>query len=284
MRQNIDGVSDLAYNGLKHMKHLVSKENRALLSELVRTDFKLRYQGSVLGYAWSLLRPLLLFAILYVVFVKFLKLGEGIPHFPVYLLLGIVIWNFFLEMTTQSLGSIVGRGDLIRKISIPRWMIVFSSSLSAVINLLLNMLVIAVFMIANQVDLMVSILWLPLILLEVYLFGLGLSLFLSAAFVKYRDINYIWEVVLQAGFYLTPILYPLAMITNQDLQKLILLNPMAQAIQDARYSIITHQTITPHNIFDGGWYMLIPFLIVFMMLLFGLVYFRRESKYFAENI
>ena len=83
MRQNIDGVSDLAYNGLKHMKHLVSKENRALLSELVRTDFKLRYQGSVLGYAWSLLRPLLIFAILYVVFVKFLRIGSNIPHFPV---------------------------------------------------------------------------------------------------------------------------------------------------------------------------------------------------------
>src|SRR3954464_10178150 len=96
-----------------------SKQNRALLSELVRTDFKLRYQGSVLGYAWSLLRPLMLFVILYAVFVKVLKTGGGIPHFPIYLLLGIVIWNFFLEMTTQSLGSIVGRGDLIRKISIP---------------------------------------------------------------------------------------------------------------------------------------------------------------------
>src|SRR5579863_5995096 len=102
------------------MKQYVSKQNRALLSELVRTDFKLRYQGSVLGYTWSLLRPLLLFLILYVVFVKFLKLGNGVPHFPVYLLLGIVIWNFFTEMTVQSTTSIVGRGDLIRKIRIPR--------------------------------------------------------------------------------------------------------------------------------------------------------------------
>src|ERR1700752_648475 len=92
------------------------KENRVLLAELVRTDFKLRYQGSVLGYAWSLLRPLLLFAILYVIFVKFIKLGGDIPHFPIYLLLGIVIWTFFADMTSQSLGSIVGRGDLIRKI------------------------------------------------------------------------------------------------------------------------------------------------------------------------
>src|SRR5664279_3110585 len=135
-------------------KRICSKKNRVLLSELVRTDFKLRYQGSVLGYAWSLLRPLLLFVILYTVFVKFLKLGAGVPHYPIYLLLGIVMWNFFVEMTMQSLGSIVGRGDLIRKIRIPRWIIVLSSSISALINLFLNLIVIAVFMVINHVDLM----------------------------------------------------------------------------------------------------------------------------------
>lgn len=266
------------------MRHIFSKQNRALLSELVRTDFKLRYQGSALGYAWSLLRPLLLFLILYVVFVKFLKIGSTIPHYPVYLLLGIVIWNFFTEMTVQSLGSIVGRGDLIRKISIPRWIVVFSSSISAVINLLLNLVVIAVFMLLNHVDLRATILWLPLILAEVYLFALGLSLFLSALFVKFRDIGYIWEVLLQAGFYLTPILYPLSLITNLTLQKLILLNPAAQAIQDARYSAVTPQAATIYHVFNGGWYMFLPFLLVAVALVGGVAYFRRESHYFAENI
>jgi len=266
------------------LKHLTSKKNRALLAELVRTDFKLRYQNSVLGYAWSLLRPLLLFLILYVVFVKFLKIGDNIPHYPVYLLLGIVIWNFFLEMTTQSLGSIVGRGDLIRKIRIPRWIIVLSSSLSALINLGLNLLVVMVFMVFNDVDLMRTALWLPLILLEVYVLALGLSLFLSAAFVKFRDISYIWEVMLQAGFYLTPILYPLSQIPNLDFQKILLLNPMAQAIQDARYAVVTHESATVYRLFDGGWYAIIPFLIVLTALIGGTLYFRKESKYFAENI
>jgi ABC-2 type transport system permease protein len=266
------------------MKRILTKQNRALLSELVRTDFKLRYQGSMLGYAWSLLRPLLLFVILYVVFVKFLKLGNGIQHYPVYLLLGIVMWNFFVEMTMQSLGSVVGRGDLIRKIRIPRWIIVLSSSISALINLLLNLVVIAVFMVINHVALMSSIVWLPLILLEVYLLALGLSLFLSAAYVKFRDMNYIWEIVLQAGFYITPILYPLSRITNVTLQKLILLNPMGQAIQDARYSVVTHETLTPHALFNGGWYAYIPFAIVIFVLIGGFLYFRKESKYFAENI
>jgi ABC-2 type transport system permease protein len=266
------------------MRQYLTKENKALVSELVRTDFKLRYQGSALGYAWSLLRPLLIFVILYLVFVKFLKLGTGVPHYPVYLLLGIVTWNFFNEMTVLSLGSIVGRGDLIRKIRIPRWTIVFSSSLSSVINLLLNLVVIAVFMIINHVHIMSTIAWVPLLFVEIYLFALGLSLFLSAAFVKFRDLSYIWEVILQAGFYLTPILYPLSRIKNITFQKLILLNPVAQALQDARYSLITHQSLTIHKAFQGGWYEFIPFLIVVFVLVGGLFYFKKESKYFAENI
>lgn len=266
------------------MRHIFSKKNRALLAELVRTDFKLRYQGSALGYAWSLLRPLLLFVILYVVFVKFLKIGVGVPHFPVYLLLGIVIWNFFNEMTVQSLGSIVGRGDLIRKIRIPRWIIVLSSSISALINLLLNLIVVVFFLFLNHVDLLRTALWLPLILAEVYILALGISLFLSAAYVKYRDVNYIWEVVLQAGFYLTPILYPLSLITSLTFQKLIMLNPLAQAIQDARYSVVTHETRTIYQVFDGGWYKFIPFIVVILIFFGGLKYFRKESKYFAENI
>ena len=194
------------------------------------------------------------------------------------------MWNFFNEMTVQSLGSIVGRGDLIRKIRIPRWIIVFSSSISALINLFLNLLVVMVFMFINHVDLLKTSLLLPLLLLEVYIFALGLSLFLAAAFVKYRDVNYIWEVIIQAGFYLTPILYPIALITNETFQKLIMLNPMAQAIQDARYSAVTHQTSTIYQVFDGGWYKLIPFIVVVLVFLGGLKYFRKESKYFAENI
>jgi len=262
-----------------------TKQNRALLAELVRTDFKLRYQGSVLGYAWSLLRPLLLFAILYVVFVKIFPLGKGVPHYPVYLLLGIVIWNFFMEMTTRSTTAIVERGDLIRKIRIPRWLIVLSSSLSALINLLLNLLVVVVFLIFNHVDLLRTTLWLPLILLEVYMFALGLSHFLAAAYVKYRDVSYIWEVIMQAAFYLTPILYPLSKVKDVAFQKLIMLNPMAQTIQDARYAAVTHSgSKTIYQVFNGGWYEYIPFLIVLVVFVFGLVYFRKESKYFAENI
>jgi ABC-2 type transport system permease protein len=244
----------------------------------------LRYQGSLLGYGWSLLRPLLLFVILYIVFVKFLNLGANIPHFPIYLLLGIVLWNFFYEMTAHSLGSIVSRGDLLRKIALPRWIIIFSTSLAALINLALNLVVVAFFMAINHVPLQSTLVLLPLIIVEVYIFALGLSLFLSAAFVKYRDINYIWEVILQAGFYLTPILYPLSRITNITYQKIIMVNPMAQSIQDARYLAVSHQTRTIYDVFDGGWLKFTPFVVVALVFLLGLRYFRRQSKSFAENI
>lgn len=268
------------------MYRTLTKQNRALLSELVRTDFKLRYQGSVLGYAWSLLRPLFLFGILYIIFAVVLDTGDGIPHFPVYLLLGIIIWNFFLEMTTQSLGSVVARGDLIRKVRIPRWIIVLSSSISALINLGLNMIVLLVAMALNHVDIMRTILILPFLLLEVYVFALGLSLFLSAAYVKFRDVSYVWEVVLQAGFYLTPILYAMTIIPNVLYQKLLLLNPMAQAIQDARYATISHdpKVVTISRVFDGGWYTIIPLVIVVLVVVGGVAYFKSQAKSFAENI
>lgn len=267
------------------MRQYLSKQNRTLLSELVRTDFKLRYQGSVLGYAWSLLRPLLLFTIIYIVFVYFFKISKGIPHYPVYLLLGIVIWNFFSEMTSQSIGSIVGRGSLIRKIHIPRWIIVLSSSISALISLGLNLVVVGIMIVVNDLPLHYSILLLPLVLLEAYIFALGVSLFLSAAFVKYRDVSYIWEVIMQAAFYATPIIYPVSKIVNQTLQQIIMLNPMAEIIQLARYLFIPDPSVaTASTVFNGSWQRLVPHIIVIVVFFIGLTYFHKRSKYFAENV
>lgn len=266
------------------MKQVFSKKNRSLLSELVRTDFKLRYQGSVLGYVWSLLRPLLLFLILYIVFAKFLNLGKDVEHFPVYLLLGIVMWSFFAEMTSLSLGSIVSRGDLIRKIRIPRWIIVLSSSITALINLGLNMVIVGVFLVANKVDVTHSIVLLPLTLLQLYLFALGLSLILATMFVKYRDVTHLWEVVLQGLFYLTPIIYTLSKISGLTYQKLIMASPIATAIQDARYVTVTKTQPTISSVFGNQWSRLIPYGITLLVLFIGVLYFKRQAKNFAEDL
>src|SRR5205807_7912170 len=119
----------------------------SLLRALAASDFKLKYQGSVLGYGWSLMKPLVIFAVLYVVFTKFIRLGGSVPYYPVYLLGGIVLWNFFTEATTLGLTSVVDRGNLIRKVYFPRLIVVAAATITAVITLLLNLVVLAAFII-----------------------------------------------------------------------------------------------------------------------------------------
>ena len=269
------------------ISNILSRRNRILLRELVVTDFKLRYQGSVLGYIWSLLKPLMLFAIMYVVFVHFLRFGEGIDHFAVSLLLGIVLWNFFTEATTQGMQAIVDRGDLIRKINFPKYIIVISATLSALINLAFNLVVVFAFVFINGVDLKWSGLLLPLSMLELYTFALAIAFLLSALYVKYRDISHIWEVVILGAFYITPVLYPLSMVVVQSeiaAKFLIVINPVAQAIQDARYSLISHETLTVWNFIDKLWVQLIPIFIVATTVIIASWYFKKNQKYFAENV
>jgi len=253
-----------------------------LLPAMVITDFKLRYQASFLGYLWTLLRPLALFSILYLVFVKLLKFGTGIPYYAIYLLFGIVIWGFFAEATGQGLGSLVARADLLRKISFPRYVVVLSVGVSSLISFGLAMLVIVLFMVLKQVPVRMSILWLPFLFVELAAFSLSLAFILSALFVRFRDMSYIWEVVLQAAFYATPILYPLSMINNVTFKRLLLLNPMAQVIQDARYCLITDVTETMTQVYGTPWARAIPVGITIVMVVASVWFFRRESPAFAE--
>jgi ABC-2 type transport system permease protein len=267
------------------LSNIFSKRNRVLLRELVITDFKLRYQGSVLGYAWSLLKPLFLFAIMYVVFGLLIKIGN-VEHYAVYLLLGIVLWNFFAEATNQGMASIVGRGDLLRKINFPKYIIVLSATISALINLALNLIIVGVLMVFNGVHFHTTIALAPLYILEIYIFALGLALFLSTLNVKFRDTGHIWDIVMQAAFYATPIIYPLSIVLTKSAiaAKLLLLNPVAQAIQDTRYAVVTHETITLNTISSHHFYILIPIFIAVGAFIGGALYFRKHSPYFAENI
>jgi ABC-2 type transport system permease protein len=257
-----------------------------LLKQLVITDFKVRYQGSWLGYVWTLLRPLALFVILYLVFAKFLGVGDTIPYFPVYLLLGIVFWNYFVEVTMGGVASIVGSGDLIRKINFPKYVIILAGSFSALINLTINMLVIAGFMYFTDVPVRYDIVLLPFVIAQLFVFSLALAFLLSALYVKARDISYIWEVVLQAGFYATPILYPIGLVLSQSeaAGKFLMLNPMAQMIQDARFVTVTEQTQTISGIYGNQLIRLIPYGITLGIMIIASYYFRKRSKYFAEEV
>lgn len=257
-----------------------------LLRELVITEFKLRYQGSVLGYLWSVLKPLLMFSILYFVFVYFLRVGGDIPHWPVSMLLGIVLWTFFGEITNNGLGSIVGRGDMIRKINFPKYVIVLASSISAFINLLLNFLIIGVFMAISGVGLSWgSFMIIPYVLM-LFTLGMGLAFILSAVYVKLRDLNYIWEIIMQAMFYGSAVIYPVAMILEQhaSIAKLILLSPVVDAIQGARHFFIDSVNPTIYTATGNFWLALIPAIITIVIAVLGAWYFKKKSPYFAENI
>lgn len=261
-----------------------------LLRELVKTDFKLRYQGSMLGMAWSVLKPLMLFAVMYVVFVRFLRFGAGIPHFAVSLLLAQTLWAFFQEATSQGMQAIVGRGDLLRKLNFPKYIVVVSSTVSALINLVISLFVVLIFMIVNGVEFRPTILLFPLAVVELYIFALGIAFLLSTMFVRFRDIGHIWDVIMQAWFYATPIIYPLTQLINVgwlSVAKLVLmLNPIAQIIQDARYLVVTAQTETIWGLVGQRCWLfkLVPLLIVVVVLLIGVTVFRRRSPYFAEEL
>ena len=261
-----------------------------LLRELVKTDFKLRYQGSMLGMAWSVLKPLMLFAVMYVVFVRFLRFGAGIPHFAVSLLLAQTLWAFFQEATSQGMQAIVGRGDLLRKLKFPKYIVVVSSTVSALINLVISLFVVLIFMIVNGVEFRPTILLFPLVVVELYIFALGIAFLLSTMFVRFRDIGHIWDVIMQAWFYATPIIYPLTQLINVgwlSVAKLVLmLNPIAQIIQDARYLVVTTQTETIWGLVGQQCWLLklIPLLIIAIVLLVGVTVFRRRSPYFAEEL
>lgn len=264
-----------------------SGKNRALLYELVKTDFKLRYQGSVIGYAWSLLKPIMLFAIMYVVFVHFLRFGQGIPHFTVVLLLGIVMWTFFTEATNQGMQAIVARGDLIRKIKFPKYIIVMSSTVSALINLVLNLLVVFVFMIFDGVNFGWSSLLFPFTILLLYVFALSLAFLLSAIYVKYRDIAPIWEVVSQALFYGTPIIYPLQMVTTFSVPaaQALMISPIATLFQNARAQLVGKESvITSGELLANPLYLAIPYFIIMIVAVAAALYFKKNQTHFAENL
>ncbi len=253
---------------------------------MVRTDFKLRYQGSILGYLWSLLKPLLLFLIMYIVFTKFLHIGKGVPNYPLSLLLGLVLWNFFIESTSSALQSIVSRGSLIRKINIPRYLIPISVIASAFINMLLNLTVVFIFVLFVNPDALSwrTAVFMPLLLVELIAFSVSIGFFLSAVYVKYRDIEHIWDVVRQAFFYMTPIIYPLTLIPYELVRKVLLINPIGQIIQDARSIVTYDKSIQINDVYGTSLAILLPLAVIVIVGLVSTAYFRSKSKYFAEDI
>lgn len=174
------------------------------------TDFRVKYDNSVLGYFWSLLKPLLMFGTLYLVFSVFVR--WEVENYRLYLLLGIVLWNFLSEVTLNSMVLLEGKSSILKKIYFPRWIIVIASSLTSLLTLLLNMAVFFIFFIFSGAHFHTGALLLVVYLAELYIFVVGVSFLLCALYPKFRDIHHIWEVFVQLGFWATPVIYPISIV------------------------------------------------------------------------
>lgn len=256
--------------------------NLNLTRELAFTSFKLKYTGSTLGYAWSLVKPLLIFGMTYLVFVKVLKSGAADPSFPVELLVGIVLWTFFADATGSAVGAIVANGHMIRKAYFPRWIVVVASTLSATMTLTVNLgLVVVIGLPLGWFHIGLQTLIVPLLFIELYMLVVGIGLLMSSLFVFYRDLGHLWEITLQLLFYASAIVFPLSLI-GEHFRVIVALNPMAQMLEDMRRALVT-PTI-PWSATILGSLEIVPCLLVCTVLVGGYLVFHRLSPRFAEAL
>jgi len=258
-----------------------------LTRALAVTEFKLRFFGSVLGYAWQVMRPLLLFGVLYVLFTQVIDVGNDVPRYGVALLLGLVLYTFFSEATSTAVSSIVDRENLVRKIEFPRLAVPLSVVLTALFNLGLNLCVVVVFLLASGGS--VRWTWLELIPLVGLLTVLasGVAMLVSALFVRARDIKPIWDVVLQVLFYASPIFYAIETVQESApswVAKLLMLNPFAAILQQARHAMIDPQYQTAAQAIGPDWRLIIPLGISFGVFALGYAVFRRAAPRLAEDL
>jgi ABC-2 type transport system permease protein len=250
---------------------------------LAVTDFKLRFFGSLLGYVWTLARPLMLFGVLYFVFTQVVKFGAGVEHYPVYLLMSVVLFTFISESTSRGVVSLVERENLLRKIRFPRLVIPCSVALHSLFNLGLNLIVVFVFVLASGIEPRAA--WLELVPLVVVLvaLGTGLTMLLSALYVRYRDVQPIWDVILQVLFYGSPIFYVIDAMPD-SIEEIAAVSPIALVLTQARHALIDPAAPTAAESMGGGALIFVSLAIVAVMVALGLWVFARETPHLAENL
>ncbi len=257
---------------VNHLKELYDYRN--LIWQLAWSEFKLRYKNSILGYFWSLLEPMLMLLVLYVIFSNLMRVQ--VEYYQLFLLLGIILWSFLSRATTIGMFSIVGKPGMVKKIYFPRDIFVISSCVTALLMTIFESLIFIIFMAFFRVPISINLLYVPLILSCLFIISLGLSLALSALNVFYRDVQFIWQVLLQIGFYVTPILYTVD-IFPENLQKFVLLNPIARILNSARDTIIYSSPAKTEDL-------LFMVLSSVVFLLVGYIIFYRFEPGFAEEI
>lgn len=255
----------------------------SLLWLMAVTEFKRIYFGTVLGYVWSLVRPLLFFAVLLFVFTQIIRIGSDVPNYPVLLLLGIVLFQFFSETTQEAVTSVVSQEAVVRKTQFPRLVIPLAVVLTGAFNAGLNLLVVVAFVLIWGVDPTWTWLLFPLALLALLVFATAMSMLLSALYVRFRDAAIIWSLLSTVLFYGTPILYPIEVVPDQ-FRNFIMLNPLASIFEQIRVWVIDPTAPTAVEA-AGGWAGLIPAIAIFVgACIAGAWVFTREAPRIAEEL
>lgn len=252
-----------------------------LTSVLTASNLKLRYGDSALGYVWTVGKPLALFSILYVVFGVLVRFNGSGQHYSLYLVIGVMLWSFFAEGVTRTMSSIVENGHLFRKLPFPRLIIPLSASLTAFITFGLSVVAIGVFVAINGLTPKLDWLLLIPLLLELYLFILGLGLVLGIAYVRLRDVTQIWDLALQLLFFLAPVLYPFKIVPPHGRQ-LMLLNPFTQVMQDVRALLLPPDEVIASPVRFSPLRVL-PLLVAAFVIALGFYLFRKEEPWLAER-
>jgi ABC-type polysaccharide/polyol phosphate export permease len=245
-----------------------------LFTTLTWTNFKLRYYGSYLGYLWSLLKPLGMFGVLFIIFTVVMK--QSTPHYKVFLLLGIILWEFFAAGTNAGMNGFIGNYQMIRKVYMPRVVLVAAAVSSSFIGLLFNLIIFLIFALIDGVSMSCEMLWFLPLLLALYFFVMGVGLILSIIVVKVRDILSLWEVVIQLGFWATPVMYPMSQVPEKW-RFYLFLNPMSGILDYSRYFLVGLGSVT----MIGYCYVLGVSLAVFLL---GILVFKLKEAEMVEDL
>lgn len=248
---------------------------KSLVKQLVTKDIKLKYRRSFLGYVWSVLNPLMIMVVMYMVFSRMFNVT--IENYAAYLIIGQTLFNFMTEATNQAIFSITGNGPMLKKVYVPKYVFTLSKVTSSLVNLLFSLIAMFIVFIASGVHFSLYMLFIPVVLVEVYIFSLGLGLFLAEASVFFRDIQYIYSVLTTAWMYLTPLFYPMEQLP-EIMQKLIkFLNPMYHYIYQFRCVALYQSFPVAKSVVYG-------FVLAFAFLLFGTRNFIKNQDRFILYI
>ena len=247
---------------------------KELIKNLVISDLKVKYSGSILGIGWSFLNPLMFVAVLYFVFNNFF--GTNTDNYLLFLLVGIINWRFFANGTNNAMNSIVGKPTLITKVYFPRQILVFSSVLSSLISFIIELSLLIPFILIGGIKINPSIFFIFIPFFLFFLLVLGFGFLLSSLFVYYRDVNQIWEVLLTMGFFLTPISYQVSIIPK-DMRQIYLMNPVTSIIETFRQIILSGQ-LPDLSLLS------VTALMIFFILIGSYILFKRLSYRFAEEV